>query len=125
MSPLKSSLFGLGSVGSICLFAMSYMLVGWGADFANLLGGISVAIGAALYFLSLFIAIRSKIRALSATIICLGALLGILALLISTAQLVEPSYQRSHLYAALTISILLAETLAFLGIARASKSRHQ
>ena len=111
----KSSVFAIRtSFVSLGLLVTSWILVGWGAVFANAVGTAGVALGGAVYFRSLYVARCSKAQGLTAIVILLGALLGPLTVLTTAANVFEPSF-----YAALAISILLAETWVFLRILRA------
>jgi hypothetical protein len=123
MPRLKSSVVAiLTSFVSLGLFIASWILVGWGAVFASAVGAVGIASGGALYFCSLHIALRSKVQALTAIVILLGAVLGLLTVLVTATNIFEPSFEHSHIYAALAISILTAETLVFVCIVRASHS---
>jgi hypothetical protein len=107
----KSSVFAIRtSFVSLGLLVTSWILVGWGAVFANAVGTAGVALGGAVYFRSRYYVARcSKVQGLTAIVILLGALLGPLTVLTTAANVFEPSF-----YAALAISILLAETRVFL-----------
>ncbi|MGB9068213.1 MAG: hypothetical protein WCC21_06555 [Candidatus Acidiferrales bacterium] len=71
-----------------------------------------------VHFRSLHVALRSKVQALTAIVILLGGLLGLLTVLTTAANVFEPSFKHSHVYVALVISILIAETWVFLHILR-------
>jgi hypothetical protein len=116
----KSSVFAIRtSFVSLGLLVTSWILVGWGAVFANAVGTAGVALGGAVYLRSLYVARCSKAQGLTAIVILLGALLGPLTVLTTAANVFGPSFKHSHVYAALAISILLAETWVFLRILRA------
>jgi hypothetical protein len=76
----------LAIIFSTGLFIVSYFATGWGAVLGQWEGACALAVGTTVYFVSLWIAIRSGIRALIATITILGVILGIIVILISLAN---------------------------------------
>jgi hypothetical protein len=126
MARPKSSVVALLTcLVSLGLFLASWILVGSGAVFANGVGAVGEALGGALYFLSLHIALRSTVQSLPALVILLGVLLGLLTVLVAAANAFEPSFGHSHVYAGLAISILASETLVFLRIVRVRPFAHR
>jgi hypothetical protein len=70
MPRLKSSVVAiLTSLVSLGFFLASWILVGWGAVFANGVGAVGVALGGVLFFRSLHIALGSNVQALTAVVI--------------------------------------------------------
>jgi hypothetical protein len=123
---LRETLYSVTTlVASSVLFAMCYLSVGWGSEAGDGYGVLLVALGTPLYFISLFLAIRSKMRPLQSLIVILGIVLALLVLFACAEPFLEPSspYRPKWWFPTLVILIPTINALTFGRFLRSRKRR--